>query len=306
MANSRTEIVHETVDLGDVKLHVARAGQGPLMLFLHGFPEFWRAWQAQLEEFGADFLAVAPDQRGYNLSDKPADLAAYRPDKLIADIGKLADHYAPGQTFTLVAHDWGGAIAWGYAIAQPQRLDKLVIINAPHPGRFAEALRTDKGQQAASQYMRFFRDPSAESVLSANNFQTLWERTFAPLHAAGMVDDAFKAEYLAAWGQPGALTGGLNWYRATPMRPPSPEGQDGPARHRRRRLPGQGADPGDLGHAGQGAAAGPAGRPGPLRPRPDDPPPTGRRPLGHPPRLAAGQRLDSGVSRWLTWRLACV
>jgi pimeloyl-ACP methyl ester carboxylesterase len=223
-----TEIVHETVNLGEVRLHVARAGQGPLMLFLHGFPEFWRAWQAQLAEFGQDHLAVAPDQRGYNLSDKPADLAAYRADRLIADIGKLADYYAKGKRFTLVAHDWGGAIAWGFAIAHPDRLDRLVIINAPHPGRFIEALRTDTGQQAASQYMRFFRDAGAEAALSADNFKALWDRTFQALYEKGVVDDAFKAEYLAAWGQPGALTGGLNWYRATPLRPPNPAGGDGP------------------------------------------------------------------------------
>lgn len=223
-----TEIVHETVDLGQVRLHVARAGQGPLMLFLHGFPEFWRTWRAQLLEFGRDHLAVAPDQRGYNLSDKPADVAEYRADRLVADILKLADHYAPGRKFTLVAHDWGGAIAWGFAIGHPKRLNRLVILNAPHPGRFLLALQSDKGQQAASQYMRFFREAGAEAALSADNFTMLWERTFQPLYDRGVVDDAFKAEYLAAWGQPGALTGGLNWYRATPLRPPGPDGGDGP------------------------------------------------------------------------------
>lgn len=222
------EIVHEDVDLPGIRLHVAKAGQGELILFLHGFPEFWRAWENQLLEFGKDHLAVAPDQRGYNLSEKPGDVADYAADKLIGDILALADRFSPGKPFTLVAHDWGGAIAWGFAIAHPARLNKLVILNAPHPGRFAEALQTDKGQQAASQYMRFFRDEGAEAALSANDFQMLWERTFEALHEKGVVDDDFKAAYLAAWGQPGALTGGLNWYRATPMRPPSPDGQDGP------------------------------------------------------------------------------
>src|SRR5436309_1733768 len=121
---------HAYADVNGVRLHYVTTGRGPLVLFLHGFPEFWYAWTAQLAEFGRDHRAVAPDMRGYNLSSKPTDLAAYRVKHLVTDVRALADHLG-ATTFALVGHDWGGVVAWAFALAHPDRLEQLVVVNAP-------------------------------------------------------------------------------------------------------------------------------------------------------------------------------
>ena len=211
-------IDHAYVDVNGVRLHYAKAGRGPLMLFLHGFPEFWYEWKNQLDEFGRDHTAVAPDMRGYNLSSKPDDLAAYAVPTLVEDVRALADRLRGGAKFTLVAHDWGGAIAWVFAAQHPDLLDRLVIINAPHPTVFGRELRDNPAQQQASQYMLMFRSPAAEATLSANNYAAL-------VNAVG-VNGEDKDRYIEAWAQPGALTGGLNYYRAAQIGPPRPG--DGP------------------------------------------------------------------------------
>ncbi len=221
------EIGHGFLQLDEVKLHYARSGAAgrPLMLCVHGFPEYWQMWQPLLAEFGTDHLVVAPDMRGYNLSDKPAEVAAYAPKKLVGDIDGLRRGFG-AERFTLVAHDWGGAVAWAYAIAHPERLDRLVIINATHPATFLRDLLRHRPQTEASQYMRLFRSPEAEAKLSAGNYAWMWDFTFRRHHEAGLIGDADRDAYLAAWSQPGALTGGLNWYRATRMPVPKPEEAD--------------------------------------------------------------------------------
>ena len=216
---------HESyVPVNGVRLHCVTAGEPSkkLVMFLHGFPEFWYQWKEQLREFGKDHFAVAPDMRGYNLSEKPAELDAYRVPALLEDIRGLADHFRQGKKFVLVAHDWGGALAWGFAIAHPDYLEKLVIINAPHPAIFRELLAKDPGQQQASQYIVMFRSPQAETFLAANDYGLLVENVLGPLLGSGALSEADKAEYLKAWAQPGALTGGLNYYRANHAGPPVP------------------------------------------------------------------------------------
>jgi pimeloyl-ACP methyl ester carboxylesterase len=209
-------IVHETVVANGIRLHVARSGEGPLMLFLHGFPEYWAMWRPMLEHFGArGWCAVAPDMRGYNLSDKPAEVEAYRAKHLGADVLALAAHYTKAP-FVLVAHDWGGAIAWGVAIAKPKALSRLVMLNSPHPYIFWRELCNNPAQQAASQYMNLFRSPKAERVLSENGYARL-------LSAFADAGEAWRESLVEAWSRPGALTGGLNYYRASPLYPPSPE-----------------------------------------------------------------------------------
>ena len=210
---------HEYASVNGVRLHYVRQSAGRLVMFLHGFPEFWYAWKDQLAEFGRDHLAVAPDLRGFNLSDKPAALEDYRAAAIIEDIRQLAHHLNGGRPFTLVAHDWGGAIAWTFAIRHPELLDKLVIINAPHPAVFSDLLNRDAAQQRASQYMLFFRSPQAETALSADHYAPLL-RFFAGPRKAGRFSPADDAAYVEAWGQPGALTGGLNYYRASRIGPP--------------------------------------------------------------------------------------
>ncbi|HKS42255.1 MAG TPA: alpha/beta hydrolase [Blastocatellia bacterium] len=216
-------ITHEYADVNGVRLHYAKAGKGKLVMFVHGFPEFWYEWKNQLMEFGQDYLAVAPDMRGYNLSSKPAELEKYQVKYMIEDLRALAEKLGH-KKFTLVAHDWGGAIAWAFAIAHPDYLDKLIIINAPHPGVFARELRENPAQQKASQYMLFFRSPQAEAQLSANNYARLVEIVLGPGLKSGVFNEEDKKAYIEAWSQPGALTGGLNYYRAAGIGPPSGEG----------------------------------------------------------------------------------
>jgi len=207
---------HQYAEVNGVRLHYAAAGQGPLMLFLHGFPEFWYEWRNLLPEFGKDHLAAAPDMRGFNLSSKPADLEQYRMKHLVEDVRAFAAHLGH-QKFVLVGHDWGGAVAWAFGIAHPECLDKLIIVNAPHPGVFARELERNPAQQKASQYMLMFRTEQAEEKLSANNYRWL-------LNAFGLDGSLLSKEeqqaYLASWSQPGALTGGLNYYRANRAGPP--------------------------------------------------------------------------------------
>ncbi|MEX2241974.1 MAG: alpha/beta hydrolase [Burkholderiales bacterium] len=207
-------IVHETVEANGIRLHVARAGAGPLILFLHGFPEYWGMWRPLLEYFGArGWCAVAPDLRGYNLSDKPAAVEAYRVKSLVADVLALAARYTK-EKFVLVAHDWGGAVAWSVAISHPERLSRLVMLNSPHPYVFWRELCANPAQREASAYMTLFRLAKAERVLSANGYARLlaWFPGLDPDYRRGLLE---------AWSQPGALTGGLNYYRASPLYPPT-------------------------------------------------------------------------------------
>ena len=211
-----------------IRLHCVATGavDAPLMLFIHGFPEFWYCWHGQLEEFGRDHRAVAFDLRGHNLSDKPEGVAAYRYKPLLEDLRQLIEYLQAGRdnkSCILVAHDWGGAIAWTFAAAYPQYVNKLVIINAPHTVPFARALASDPAQQEASNYMLLLRHAKAERVLEANNYERLlnmFSRT-ADGHCA-LTDEEIPL-YRAAWSQPGALTGALNLYRASPLYPPTPE-----------------------------------------------------------------------------------
>lgn len=205
-------------EVNNVRLHYVSVGQGPLMLFVHGFPEFWGAWEDQLDEFSRDHQAVALDMRGYNLSSKPDKIADYAVGELVKDIQGLAGHLGH-QRMILVAHDWGGAAAWSFANHHPEMLEDLVIINSPHPAVFARELLSNADQQAASEYMRSFRQPGIEAVLSENAYAQLMDIVFK----AGQgweSTEAVRRKYLAAWGQPGALVAGLNYYRASPLFPP--------------------------------------------------------------------------------------
>src|SRR5579863_3329054 len=207
-------------EINGVRLHYINEGKGPLIIFLHGFPEFWYEWKHQLAEFGKDHLAVAPDMRGYNLSGKPAGTEPYEMKNLVEDVRALADHLGR-KKFVLVGHDWGGAVAWSFAIAHPDRLEKLVIINAPHPAVFFRLLRDDPAQQKASQYMLMFRSDQAEAMLSANHYAALVNVVMGAGLKSGVFTEKDRDAYIQAWSQPGALTGGLNYYRAAKIGPPA-------------------------------------------------------------------------------------
>lgn len=200
-------------DVNGVRLHYVEAGAGAPILFLHGFPEFWYAWKGQLAEFGRDHRVIALDQRGYNLSDKPQPVAAYALPVLVEDVRALLDHLGLARV-TLVGHDWGGVVAWAFAMAHAERLERLVIINAPHPAVFRRELAGNPAQQEASRYIGTFRTPQAEGLLLANGCAALERIVLADGLAKGYLTAEDRTAYLAAWTQPGAMTGGLNWYRA--------------------------------------------------------------------------------------------
>jgi pimeloyl-ACP methyl ester carboxylesterase len=213
-------------DLNGVRLHYVFAGEGKLILFLHGFPEFWYAWRNQLLEFGADYLAAAPDLRGYNLSSKPAAIDQYRIDLLIEDVRAFAAALGYSR-FILVGHDWGGGVAWAFALEHPECLEKLIVVNMTHPGIFARELRENPKQQQASSYMIWFQTSEAEARLAANGYEELVETVLNPGLSQGYFTEEDCIAYVSAWSQPGAITGGLNYYRAAklgPMRPGGPQG----------------------------------------------------------------------------------
>lgn len=219
---------HFFAPVNGIRLHCVATGaaDAPLMLFIHGFPEFWYCWHGQLEEFGRDRRAVAFDLRGHNLSDKPKGVAAYRHKPLLEDLRQLIEHLQAGRddkSCILVAHDWGGAIAWTFAAAYPQYVKKLVIINAPHTVPFARALASDPVQQEASHYMLLLRHAKAERVLEANNYERLLKMFSRTADGRCALTDEEIPLYRAAWSQPGALSCALNLYRASPLYPPTPE-----------------------------------------------------------------------------------
>jgi pimeloyl-ACP methyl ester carboxylesterase len=176
-----------------------------------------------LTELGRDYQAVAPDLRGYNLSSKPAGVEQYEVKHLVEDVRGLAASLGDGK-FILVGHDWGGVVAWATALYHPECLEKLIIINAPHPGVFARELRSNTAQQQASQYMLMLRSPQAEAILAANHYAYLVEAVLGEGLRGGYFTEEDRAAYLEAWSQPGALTGGLNYYRAARVGPPADGG----------------------------------------------------------------------------------
>jgi pimeloyl-ACP methyl ester carboxylesterase len=201
----------------------------PVLMFLHGFPEAAFVWDGLLEHFArpenGGYFCIAPNLRGFEQSSAPADAAAYRPKHLVQDISALIAQLAPdGRLQALVAHDWGGAVAWNVAATLPQLMKKLVIINSPHPGTFLRELKHSPAQQASSAYMNFLIRPDAEALLAEDDFRRLWQfLTNGKDPQAGTpawLTDEVKDQYRAVWRA--GLTGGCNLYRASPLRPPRP------------------------------------------------------------------------------------
>jgi pimeloyl-ACP methyl ester carboxylesterase len=222
-----TAVTEREVLCNGVRLHVVEAGpaEGPLVILLHGFPEFWRGWRHQIGPLAqAGFRVVVPDQRGYNLSDKPEGISPYRIEQLAADILALADSYG-GARFHLVGHDWGGIVAFWLAARHPERIGRLAILNAPHPDVIGPYLRRHPGQAMRSLYAAFFQLPGLpERVLSAGNYAGL-VRAMTASARTGAFTQADLARYRAAWAKPGALTAMLNWYRALVRRSRRPAGR---------------------------------------------------------------------------------
>jgi len=207
----------------NVQLNVALAGdqRSPGVIFLHGFPESHRTWRSLAPKLQDRFYLVMPDQRGFAGSDRPQDENAYRTETLVDDIFDLADTLGL-ETFALVGHDWGGAIAWTAALKRPDRLTRLAIINAPHPWIFQKSLIEDSEQRAASQYISAFRNPGFEQAVEAMGYEAFFQKTFSKHVDLDSIPEAEKQQYLADWSQPGALRAMLNWYRGSKLVVPPP------------------------------------------------------------------------------------
>lgn len=196
------------LSVGEISLNVACRGQGPTVVLLHGFPEWHRAWVPVMDLLEQDFRLIAPDQRGYNLSDKPDDVSDYALPLLTEDIVTLLDMVSEDPVI-VVAHDWGGPVGWMVAHTPAANIRGLVATNGPHPVRFAQLIEDDPEQASAAAYMDYFRSENAENLLTPE-LVVSW---------LDFLSEDERALYLEALSQPGAITGGLNWYRANSLEP---------------------------------------------------------------------------------------
>jgi epoxide hydrolase 4 len=212
------EVLRQTVvyQIGNISIHAVVAGpsDGPVVVLLHGFPEFWYSWHKQIEPLAAaGFRVIVPDQRGYNKSSKPRGAASYALPELTSDVLAIADQLGQERIF-LAGHDWGAAVAWSVALLHPTRVAKLAILNVPHPSVMRRYLKTNRRQLRSSWYMFFFQLPFIpEAAFSAFNFR-LGVRSLVHSSRPNTFSDEDLAQYRAAWSQPGALTAMINWYRA--------------------------------------------------------------------------------------------
>ena len=208
------ELAHRFADLGEVRLHYAEAGDGPLVLMLHGFPQFWYQWRHQVPALvEAGFRVVAPDMRGYNLSDKPLGVRAYRVELLARDVERLIVACGEG-TAHMVGHNWGAMVAWIAAMRYPERVERLAILNVPHPARFLDGLLSPM-QLLRSSYVFFFQIPRLpEEVIRAGDFALLRSALGRDPVRPGALTAEDIERYIEAIARPGALTATINYYRA--------------------------------------------------------------------------------------------
>jgi pimeloyl-ACP methyl ester carboxylesterase len=215
-------IEHAEVLANGMDFHVATAGpqDGPPVLLLHGFPEFWYGWRHQIEALAdAGMRVVAPDLRGYGGSTKPTSVSAYALDTLADDVCALA-HAMGFSSFSVVGHDWGGIVAWHLAARDAQRLRCVAILNAPHPAALSSFMLAHPLQIARSAYVGFFQVPWLPEALLGANDHALLSLSLTRSSRAGTFDATSLEAYRAAWSRPGALSGMLGWYRAAPLARP--------------------------------------------------------------------------------------
>jgi pimeloyl-ACP methyl ester carboxylesterase len=209
------------VALGNgIELDVVDVGprDGPVLIFLHGFPDSHRTWRHQIAHLSGRFRCIAPDQRGYRGSSKPKGAENYTPDKLIGDVFLLAAALDV-QDFTVVGHDWGGAIAWGVALMGQAtgRVSRAVVLNAPHPTIFPKLLYTNREQRQASQYFRIFRDPASDALVEQFGLGGVLLQAFGATPENPKMEPEERAALIADWENREAAIAMLNWYRASPM-----------------------------------------------------------------------------------------
>jgi pimeloyl-ACP methyl ester carboxylesterase len=210
--NLPTELREGYAEVGDVRLHYVEAGDGPLIVLLHGFPEFWYGWRLQIAPLAAaGFRVVAPDMRGYNLSSRPAGVAAYAADKLADDVGGLIRERG-AESALLVGHDWGGSVAWATAMSHPEVVDRLAILDAAHPRALQKGLRNPR-QLLRSWYFFFFQLPGLpERGVRAGRWR-FFRRFLRDARPAYTPEEIER--YVEAWSQPGAASAMINYYRCS-------------------------------------------------------------------------------------------
>jgi len=220
-------MTHHYADINGISLHYVEATclsdepNPDTLVFLHGFPEYWGTWQVQIDYFRQQYRVIVPDLMGYNLSDKPKDVSAYSVPNLIALYAQFVKTISQNKAVHLVAHDWGGAIAWPLAAFHSGLFGKLVILNAAHPSTFSREMAVNPEQQKKSAYIhRLVADNGVEYV-EQDDFCMLKNMLFDGMHDT-QFSERQKAEYLRAWKQPGAVNGMLQYYRAMPQLPPEP------------------------------------------------------------------------------------
>ena len=201
------------INTNGIKLHAIIAGTGDPLVLLHGFPEFWYGWKNIIMGLKDDYRLIVPDMRGYNLSDKPIGIENYTLDILVDDIKGLSEELNLDK-FVLAGHDWGGMVAWAFAEKYPEYLAKLIILNAPNPALFKKSLESSKSQRNASGYITQLMAPNGEEFLLKNNCEFLKASVFMTAKNKKGYDEFDKKKYFEAWTQPGAITGGINYYRA--------------------------------------------------------------------------------------------
>jgi pimeloyl-ACP methyl ester carboxylesterase len=224
----RTAFQDNYAEVNGQRLHYASVGQGPLVLFLHGYPSFWYQWKDQMLEIGRDHLAVGLDMRGYNLSSRPQGLEPYKMPQLVEDVRQFVDKVAgQNRKFILVAHDWGANVAWVFAMFHPDMLDKLIIVNGAHPFISERELTENPAQRYASNYFFVFNKflaPGEQPPDENDTRESATRRAHAGFVDAevksGRYTEADRQMWIDAWSQPGSTTAGLSYYRANHRNPP--------------------------------------------------------------------------------------
>lgn len=216
------------VTTNGIKFHYAHKGDGDLVVFLHGFPAFWYMWKDQIADIGADHMAVAPDMRGYNLSTIPPALEQYQTKYLMEDVKKFAEAVGgeKGKKFILVGHDWGGLVAWMYAMHYPETLSKLVIVNAPHPITFEREMKQNPIQRMGNSYMFAFNNYDGYNwadQMGRDGFVGLAGGILGSSLRAGAYTQVDVDKWIEFWKIPGTMDAGLNYYRANHLNPPFDE-----------------------------------------------------------------------------------
>ena len=209
-----SEFTDHYFDFDGITLHYVEAGSGPLVIFYHGFPLFWFSFHHQMTALKDHYRVVAVDGLGVNLSSKPTDLEKYRLPNLAAQLDALANHLAPGEPFSLVGHDWGGALAWSFAQAYPDRLEKVIGINAPPTNQLLHLLQTNEEQRKRSSYMWLMRGGKTHTLITENGARRLWKNAYAKFRDLPHFTKAHDETFREALAIPGAVDGGINWYRA--------------------------------------------------------------------------------------------